>query len=512
MLEGLPVSHFSRRGFLGLGLGATATVVTLSPLAALAEGSVRIKFALSNDLYKISEENKRGGFARLASIIKAERTSEPNTLFFHAGDAISPSIMSGFDQGKGMIDCMNALGIDAFTPGNHEFDFGPDVFAQRMSEAKFPLLVSNLTLANGDLPAGYSRSKTVELNGIRIGIIGATLDITPVISSPGDLKFSPTIDAIAKEAKALRAQGVDFIVALVHADRETGFKLAESRAADLILSGHDHDLRVIYDGRVATMESGEDAQFVTIADVTMELKVDGTNRSLRWSPHFRVLETADASPDAEMAAKVKAYESTLSKELDIEIATLPDGLDSRSAMVRSRETAIGNLVADALRAVAHADIAITNGGGIRANKEYPVGTKLTRRDVLSELPFGNRSVASMITGAAVKAALENGLSQVENKTGRFPQVSGLTLVYDPSKPAGQRLVSVLVGGQPLDEAKTYKIATNDYMLKGGDGYTSLRGATKDFDVSGNLMANDVMDFAQKQKSISGKVEGRITTL
>ena len=181
-------------------------------------------------------------------------------------------------------------------------------------------------------------------------------------------------------------------------------------------------------------------------------------------------------------------------------------------MVRSRETAIGNLVADALRAAAQADIAITNGGGIRANREYPAGTKLTRRDVLSELPFGNRSVASMISGAAVRAALENGLSQVENKTGRFPQVSGLTLVYDPTKPAGQRLVSVLVGGQPLDEAKTYKIATNDYMLKGGDGYTSLRGTTKDFDVSGNLMANDVMDFAQKQKSISGKIEGRITTL
>jgi 2',3'-cyclic-nucleotide 2'-phosphodiesterase (5'-nucleotidase family) len=506
------MTSFSRRGFLGLGLGATATVVTLSPLVALADGATRIKFALSNDLYKISEENKRGGFARLASILKAERTSEPNTLFFHAGDAISPSITSGFDQGRAMIDCMNALGIDAFTPGNHEFDFGPEIFAQRMSEAKFPLLVSNLTLANGDLPPGFSRSKTIELNGIRIGIIGATLDITPVISSPGDLKFSSTIDAVAKEAKALRAKGVDFIVALVHADRETGFKLAESRAADLILSGHDHDLRVIYDGRVATMESGEDAQFVTIADVAMELKVEGTNRNLRWSPHFRVLETADATPDAEMAAKVKTYEATLSKELDIEIATLPDGLDSRSAMVRSRETAIGNLVADALRAAAQADIAITNGGGIRANREYPAGTKLTRRDVLSELPFGNRSVASMISGAAVRAALENGLSQVENKTGRFPQVSGLTLVYDPTKPAGQRLVSVLVGGQPLDEAKTYKIATNDYMLKGGDGYTSLRGTTKDFDVSGNLMANDVMDFAQKQKSISGKIEGRITTL
>jgi hypothetical protein len=506
------MADFSRRDFLGLGLGVTATAVTLSPLSVMAADAVHVKFVLSNDLYKISEDNKRGGFARLQSIIKAERAAEPNTLFFHAGDAISPSIMSGFDQGKSMMDCMNALDIQAFTPGNHEFDFGPEVFAQRMSEAKFPLLASNLTLANGELPPGFSRSKTIEISGIRIGIVGATLDITPVISSPGDLKFLATLDSVVKEAKLLRAQGVDFIVALVHADRETDMKLAESRSVDLVLTGHDHDLRVIYDGKVAMMESGEDAQFVTIADVAMELKVDGANRSLRWSPHFRVVETADAIPDAEIADKVKSYEAKLSKELDIEIAILPDGLDSRSSMVRSRETAIGNLVADALRAAGHADIAITNGGGIRANKEYPAGAKLTRRDVLSELPFGNRSVVAMITGAAVKAALENGLSQVENKTGRFPQVSGMSIVYDPSKPAGQRVVSVQVGGQPLDEAKTYKIATNDYMLKGGDGYSSLRGGTKDFDVAGNLMANDVMDFAEKQKSISGKIEGRIKTL
>ncbi|NDB67633.1 MAG: bifunctional metallophosphatase/5'-nucleotidase [Methylocystaceae bacterium] len=506
------MTNFSRRGFLGFSLGATATVVTLSPLAAMAADAVRVKFILSNDLYKISEDNKRGGFARLKSILKAEREGESNTLFFHAGDAISPSMMSGFDQGESMIDCMNALDIQAFTPGNHEFDFGSEIFLKRMSEAKFPLLASNLTLANGELPPGFGRSKTIEIGGIRIGIIGATLDITPVISSPGDLKFSSTMDSVAKEAKLLRSQGVDFIVALVHADRETDMKLAESRLVDLVLTGHDHDLRIIYDGKVAMMESGEDAQFVTIADVSMELKVEGANRGLRWSPHFRVIETSDATPDPDMANKVKSYEAKLSKELDIEIATLPEGLDSRSAMVRSRETAIGNLVADALRAVSHADIAITNGGGIRANKEYAAGSKLTRRDVLSELPFGNRSVVTSVTGAAVKSALENGLSQVENKTGRFPQVSGISVVYDPSKPAGQRVVSVLVGGQPLDEAKTYKIATNDYMLKGGDGYNSLRGGTKDLDVAGNLMANDVMDFAEKQKFISGKIEGRIKAL
>jgi 5'-nucleotidase/UDP-sugar diphosphatase len=506
------MKQFSRRSLIKMGLGSVASIPLLTPLAAHAAGAVNVKFLLSNDLYKISEEGGKGGFARLASLIKAERSSGANVLFMHAGDAISPSLISGFDQGKSMIDVMNAIGIDAFAPGNHEFDFGPDVFAMRMSEANFPRLAANLTLANGEIPKGFSKSRVVEMSGVKIGIIGATLDTTPVISSPGALKFSPTIDAVVTEAKALRAAGVDFIVALIHATRETGYRLAETRAVDLILSGHNHDLRILYDGRVGIMESGEDAQFLAIADVSMDLKVDGNNRSLKWWPHFRVLETADATPDPEMATKVKAYEILLSNELNVEIATLPEGLDSRTASVRTRETAIGNLIADAIRAATKADVALTNGGGIRGDKEYPAGSVLRRKDVLTELPFGNRTVSTKISGADLKLALENGLSQIEQRAGRFPQVSGIVMTCDLSKPAGQRVVSVLVNGVPLDDTKQYLLATNDYMLKGGDGYTSFRGTTKDFDLSGNLMANDVIDYAEKLKVIKGKPEGRITVL
>ena len=300
------MTQISRRSLIKFGLGSVASIPILTPFAASAAGAVNVKFLLSNDLYKISEEGGKGGFARLAALIKTEKASGSNVLFMHAGDAISPSLMSGFDQGKAMIDVMNSLGVDAFTPGNHEFDFGPDVFITRMSEAKFPLVAANLSLANGELPKGFSKSRVVEMSGIKIGIVGATLDATPIISSPGDMKFSSTLDSITSESKALRSAGTDFIVALIHADRETGYRLAESRAVDLVLSGHNHDLRIIYDGRVGLMESGEDAQFLAIADVSFDLKVEGNNRSLKWWPHFRVLETADAIPDPEMATKVKS--------------------------------------------------------------------------------------------------------------------------------------------------------------------------------------------------------------
>ena len=138
----------------------------------------------------------------------------------------------------------------------------------------------------------------------------------------------------------------------------------------------------------------------------------------------------------------------------------PEQLDSRTATVRTREAAIGDLIADAMRWSAQTDVAVTNGGGIRSDKIYPPGTTITRRDILAELPFGNRLVTVDISGSALKAAIENGLSRLPSPSGRFPQVSGLEIEADVSRPAGNRILSIKVGGAPLDMNKTYSVATN----------------------------------------------------
>ena len=117
---------------------------------------------------------------------------------------------------------------------------------------------------------------------------------------------------------------------------------------------------------------------------------------------------------------------------------------------------------------------MSNGGGIRGDRTYPADTVLTRKDILTELPFGNVTVLAEISGAGLLAALENGVSQVEDGAGRFPQVSGLSFTYDPARPAGSRIVAVAVGGAALDPARSYRLATNDYLLGGGDGYASLQ--------------------------------------
>jgi 2',3'-cyclic-nucleotide 2'-phosphodiesterase (5'-nucleotidase family) len=490
-------------GFLGWLLCAVAAG------AALAD-TVGVTFLLTNDIYKIDGGAPRGGFARLNAVVKAERAKGGYVIYAHAGDLISPSLFSGFDKGEHTIVLTNMAPPDIFTPGNHEYDFGPDIFAKRMKEAKFPILAANLQGPDGKPLAGIGDVKFAEFGKLKIGLVGLTADDSPVKSSPGNLKFLPTVDTAIAKAAELRKAGADFTVAVIHANRAEDRELFDSRAFDLILTGDDHDLFVMFDGRTAMVESREEADFVTAIDVNFDIEEKDGRKTVKWFPNFRIIDTATIAPDPETQAKVDAYNAELSKELDVVIGKTSAALDSRRATVRSEEAAIGNLVADAMRDAVKADIAITNGGGIRGNKEYPAGASLSRRDVLTELPFGNRTVKIAVSGETILAALENGVSEVENAAGRFPQVSGLTFEYDPAKPKGSRVLSVSAGGKPLDRASTYTLATNDYMANGGDSYVMFKGAKTLYGVrDAKLMANDVMAYITARGEVAPAVEGRI---
>ena len=225
-------------------------------------------------------------------------------------------------------------------------------------------------------------------------------------------------------AKSARAAGADLVIAIVHADKVTGAALMNTHAVDLILSGHNHDLHIDFDGRTALIESEQDANYVTLVDIDVARTRDEASRSLPWWPNFRVVDTAKIDPDPSMLAKVRDHQAGLAKRFDVEIATLAAPLDSRTEAVRSGECAIGDLIADALRKAAQADIAIINGGGIRGDKFYPAGTRLLKRDILDELPFGNKTMLTIVPGKAILAALENGFSRSEGLRGGFRKSLG----------------------------------------------------------------------------------------
>ena len=503
------MTNLDRRRALAGGL--LAGFATLAPgLPALAATSVRLTFVLVNDIYKMNEDGGRGGMPRLAAVVKAERAKSPNVIFAHAGDTMSPSLMSGFDQGAHMIDLFNALPPDVFAPGNHEFDFGHEIYLKRMGEAKFPILAANLRGGDGAILPGHRDTMIVERGGVKIGIVGATLETTGVLSSPGPLRFAPTVETVLAASRKLKQEGADITVAVVHADKITGQKLMAARAADVILSGHNHDLHIDFDHLTALAESGEDADFVVAVDVDVSVQEVNGARAVTWWPNFRIIDTKTVTPDPDMLKRVKAYESELSRELDVVVATIGTPLDSTNATVRTGEAAIGNFMADALRERNNTQIAMINGGGIRGNHLYAPGDKLTRRDILQELPFGNKSVVTSVTGARLRTAIENGIGSVENGAGRFPQISGMTIVADRKAPRGSRVVSIMIGDKPLEDAATYMLTTNDFMARGGDGYTTLRDPDATADSGDQLVANDIMVYARKLGTITARVEGRLT--
>jgi len=491
--------------------GATTMAFALS--APLWAETVKLTILGVGDVYNFAGSHDQGGFARLNAVAKAEKAANPNMLYVFDGDMLSPSILSGFDHGQNTIDLTNLVPFDIAVPGNHEFDFGVDNFLQKMAASKYPWAAINITNADGSAVAGLGGTMIKEIAGLKIALVPVAQDTTPEVSSSGDLKFLSTVERGIAAAKAARDAGADLVIGVVQTDMSNDRKLIASHTFDVIMSGDDHVYATYYDGITAYVETSIDARFLSPLDLMVDIGEKKGKRHITWTPNFRFIDTAMVAPDPESQAMVDGFTQKLDDSLNVKIGVTEVPLDSRRNVVRSQESAVGDLVADAMRAATGADIGFANGGGIRADRTYDAGTEITRRDILTELPFGNVTVETELPGSQILAALENGFSQVEKGAGRFPQVSGLTVVYDPTAPAGSRVVSVTVGGAPLDMNKLYTVATNDYMLGGGDGYGALGGGKVLINKgNGNLMANDVIDYIEQTGKITNTVEGRIKTV
>ncbi len=488
----------------------SATAMSLAAFAPAFAETVKLTILGVGDTYNFEGGKARGGIARLNAVVRAERANNPNLVYVFDGDMLSPSLMSGLDKGANMVELTNVMPFDLAVPGNHEFDFGTEAFLQRVEQSKYPWGAVNLTLADGSPVPGLVGTVVKEIGGLKVAIVPVAQDTTPEVSNSGDWVFTPTVATAMDAAHLARSEGADIVIGVVQAPNSYDTAILRSHAFDAFVSGDDHEYATAYDGVTAYVETSTEANYLTALDLTVEVTEKDGKRSVSWTPAFRFIDTATVTPDLETQALVDSYKEKLNAELDVKIGSTAGPLDSRRNIVRGEEAAIGNLIADAMRAANGADIVIVNGGGIRADKEYPAGANLTRKDVLSELPFGNITVITELSGKAVLEALENGFSQMEDGAGRFPQVAGITVTVDATKPAGSRVESVLVGDQPLDPAATYKVATSDFLLKGGDGYTALgTGNVLIGPLEGDIMANDVMDYIAQAGTVDAQVEGRI---
>jgi len=513
-MNGLQTTTAQGRYLTGLAALTLMVALMLSLVSPTWAEPATITFLHTNDVYEISPKRGKGGMARLAAMLNKERGAASHAITTFGGDLLSPSVMSGLTKGAQMIELLNAIGMDVAVPGNHEYDFGPKILDQRVAASKFPWLASNVFDASGKLANGMVATHVVQAGAYKVGFFGVISPESKTLSSPGpDIRFTDVIKAANISVAALKTQGADVIVALTHLDFDDDRALARSvKGINLILGGHDHEPITFFERGVMIFKAGHDAHYLGAIDLTVNYVEKRGKKKLVVDYGWRMLPVRKGAGDASVQKIVDRHEAALGKELDVVIGSTGVELDTRRSSVRSMETNFGNLIAEAMQAAVGADVGMANGGGIRGNRTYDAGSKLTRRDILTELPFGNVTVKLEMSGAVLLETLENGVSRIEDGAGRFPQISGMRFVYNPKAKAGSRIVTVTIGGKPLDTNATYTMATNDYSAGGGDGYKMLKKAKNLIDASAaTYMATDVMNYIEAKGKIAPKVDGRIST-
>ncbi|CAM3644752.1 bifunctional UDP-sugar hydrolase/5'-nucleotidase [Phaeobacter inhibens] len=465
-----------------------------------------------------------GGSARMVTALADARARNNNSILVDGGDQFQGSLYYTYYKGKVAAEMMNKLGYDGMTVGNHEFDDGPEVLRGFMDSVQFPVLMSNADVSGEPTLADVLKKSTViERGGEKIGLIGLTPEDTPDLASPGkNITFTNPVDAVQGEVDRLTAEGVNKIIVLSHSGYAVDQRVAAgTTGVDVIVGGHSNTYlsntsdkaagpypTMVND--VAIVQAYAYGKFLGELSVTFDdagnvveavgepLIMDGT-------------VTEDEGTVARIAELAKPLDEIRNKV----VAESAEAVDGDRNNCRVQECQMGNLVADAMLDRVKdqgVSIAIANSGGIRASLEPG---EVTMGEVLTVLPFQNTLSTFEITGEQVIAALENGVSQVEEIKGRFPQVAGLKFTWDPTiAPNEGRIQDVMVGEgdsfAPIDPAKTYVVVTNNYVRNGGDGYKVFAGDDKNAYDFGPDLADVMAEYLIENSPYKPYTDGRIS--
>ncbi len=465
-----------------------------------------------------------GGTARLVTAVEAARARAENSILVSGGDQFQGTLFYTYYKGKLAAEMMNKLGYDAMTVGNHEFDDGPEVLRGFMDALNFPVVMSNADFSAEPLLAGkLQKSTVIDVNGTLVGFIGLTPQDTGDLASPGkNINFTDPSEAVQHQVDALTTAGVGIIIVLSHSgylvDQEVA---ANTTGVDIIVGGHSNTyLSNTSDrakgpyptmvGDTAIVQAYAYGKFLGELNATF----DDAGNLISASGEPLIMD-GNVVEDADTVARIAEAAAPLEEIRTRVVASSAAVIDGDRDSCRAVECQMGNLVADAMVArVANqgVTIAIQNGGGLRASID---AGEVTMGEVLTVLPFQNTLATMQLSGAGVIAALENGVSQAEEGSGRFPQVSGIRFTWDPSvAPNEGRVTEVLVndGGNwvPIDPDAIYGVVTNNYMRSGGDGYKIFASEGMNAYDYGPSLENVVADFMAAGGAYTPYTDGRIS--
>ena len=460
-----------------------------------------------------------GGVARVITKInelRAELDGE-NVIVLDAGDQYQGSLMYTTYKGDVEAEFAEIVGFDAMAVGNHEFDDGDEGLRKLTDNVSFPVISGNIDVAGSNVLAGQVDDHLIlEVGGEKIGIVSALAVDTVETSSPSaSVVFSNEIESLSADVAALEAEGVTKIVALNHVGVTKDMAIAEAvDGLDAVVGGHSHTL-------FSNTEEGAMAYPTMVGDVpvvqayayskyvghlTLVFDDEGHVTSATGDT---ILLDASVAEDEAVVARVAELAGPIEEMKTRVVADAAAAIEGNRDVCRARECPMGNLVADAmLNRVKDqgVQIAIQNGGGVRASID---AGEVTMGEVLTVLPFQNTLSTFEVSGEAIVAALENGVGQIEEGAGRFPQVAGISFTVDAAAAPGGRVSEVMVGDAPIDLATVYSVVSNNYVRNGGDGYGMFVDAANAYDFGPDL-ADVMAEFIAANAPYQPYTDGRIT--
>lgn len=490
-----------------------------------------------------------GGAAVLSAYFKKEKEQNPSSVVLMAGDSFgaTPPLSAFFDDEPAVL-AMNAMGVEADTLGNHNFDSGLEHLGQMIDLAEFPFVSANLKNVNDEVDCESPAEDVcvapytiVKVGSVKVAIIGVTNQDAPQLLKPGALgtiKVTAPAYAANKARKAAKMEGAKVFIALAHlgatgvdaAGEPTGplLEFANKLSGfDVVLGDHTNaSVNEVINGALVVENKSQGLTYARI-QLTVNLK---TGKTASPSVEFVTPIAEQVTPDPAIVKLLDPYRAELAKKFDVKAATTTDIFFRGNNIERVKEVPIGNLVADSMRLRYGTQIAFTNGGGIRSSlpSSYVPQDKSLHRpvegfqqsapydlvvgDAFGVLPFGNSVVTRTVSGAQVWGLMEHSVSSLPAPAGFFAQISGFKVVYDSRKPAGQRVVSIALNdGTPITNDATQKLtmATSDFLDTGGDGYTMLLPTDG---VSRDKMADVLLDHIQKAGTLTPTTDGRLTDL
>lgn len=464
----------------------------------------------TNDTHARILEGKNDGmgFAKMLTKISQVRAENPNVLLLDAGDTLHGQTFASLTKGENMVKLLNLMKYDAMTPGNHDFNYGQDQLMTLAGKMTFPVISANIKKADGTRLLAPSIIK--EIGGLKVGIFGLSTPEIAYKTHPNNVKGLTFADPIA-EAKVMVEElkdKTDIIVCLSHIGLEEGSVVTSRMVAeavpgiDVIIDGHSHTVlkEGLKVGDTLIAQTGDYDKSLGMVTLTVADGKVASSKAALFTKEEGALLTADPA----MASLITELDQANKTITDVKVGTAAVALEGERGKVRRGETNLGNLITAAMLDATGAEVAFTNGGGIRASID---AGDITRGEVITVLPFGNYVVVKTVTGQDLLDALELGVGKYPEENGPFPHVAGMTYTFDAGKPAGSRIVSATAKGAPIDPKGSYVLATNDFMAAGGDGYTMFA----DNKIEGEYPALDeiLAAYIGKNPNVAPVTDGRV---